>query len=271
MKLLIGALLAGVATAFAPSSPVAHRAATKSSLSMETKADLSTLAVKLNPLVGYYDPLGLSDQEFWGLSNEATIGWIRESEVKHGRIAMFAFVGYIVHANHITWPWPMMLDGTPFPKVDTAPEAWDAIPDSAKLQIFTAIGFFEFWREAACEKHYMSGGKIGEMPPFFGGHPSLYDPLKLNTKLSAEDKERKLVVEVNNGRLAMLGIMGFLAESKLEGSVPFLSRFIKHYDGDYMVPLAKSIIPDASALAFPAVTFSLFLFSLQKKVAASTK
>jgi len=271
MKLLIGALFVSAATAFAPASPVAHRVATKSSLSMETKADLSVLAEKLNPVVKFYDPLGLSNQEFWGLSNEATIGWIRESEVKHGRIAMFAFVGYIVHANHITWPWPMQLDGTPFPQDVSAPEAWDAIPDSAKLQIFTAIGFFEFWRECAPEKHYMSGGKVGEMPPFFGGHPSLYDPFNLNRNMSAEEKERKLVVEVNNGRLAMLGIMGFLVESKLEGSVPFLTRFIKHYDGDYMVPLAKSVIPSPEALAFPAITFSLFLLSLQKKVAASTK
>jgi len=57
---------------------------------------------------------------------------------------MFAFVGYIVHANGITWPWPMMLDGTPFPVVSSAPEAWDAIPDSAKLQIFAFVGFLEY-------------------------------------------------------------------------------------------------------------------------------
>jgi hypothetical protein len=38
----------------------------------------------------------------------------------------------------------MMLDGTPFPKVTSAPEAWDAIPDSAKLQIFAFIGFLEY-------------------------------------------------------------------------------------------------------------------------------
>ena len=106
--------------------------------------DLKTLSKKLNPLVGYYDPLGLSEAEFWGTSNEATIGFLRESEVKHGRIAMFAFVGYIVHANGITWPWPMTMAGEPFPKVSSAPEAWDAIPDAAKLQIFAFVGFLEY-------------------------------------------------------------------------------------------------------------------------------
>ena len=35
----------------------------------------------------------------------------------------------------------------------------------------------------------------------------------------------------------MLGIFGFLAESKVPGSVPVLS-FIQPYDGDYMAPFA---------------------------------
>jgi hypothetical protein len=57
---------------------------------------------------------------------------------------MFAFVGYIVHANGIKFPWPMQMDGTPFPTVNSAPEAWDSISDNAKWQIFTFIGFLEF-------------------------------------------------------------------------------------------------------------------------------
>jgi hypothetical protein len=57
---------------------------------------------------------------------------------------MFAFVGYIVHANGITWPWAMQLDGTPFPQVSSAPEAWDAISDAAKWQIILFIGFLEY-------------------------------------------------------------------------------------------------------------------------------
>lgn len=58
--------------------------------------------------------------------------------------AMFAFVGYIVHANGITWPWPMTLDGQPFPTGLSPPDAWDAIPDAAKIQIFLFVGFLEF-------------------------------------------------------------------------------------------------------------------------------
>lgn len=57
-------------------------------VTMETKADLVKLAEDLNPVVGYWDPIGLSDLNLWGQGEEATIGWIRESEIKHGRIAM---------------------------------------------------------------------------------------------------------------------------------------------------------------------------------------
>lgn len=101
MKLAIASILAGSAAAFttAPS-----KVASTTSLH-ETVDDLSDLAKKLNPIVPRFDPLGLSTGNFWGTTQEETIGFIRESEVKHGRIAMFAFVGYIVHANGIRWPW----------------------------------------------------------------------------------------------------------------------------------------------------------------------
>lgn len=79
MKLVTAALLAGSAAAFAPST--SQRSSTTTQL-RETTDDLATLAKKLNPVLGFYDPLGLSSDEFWGQSNEATIGFLRESEIK---------------------------------------------------------------------------------------------------------------------------------------------------------------------------------------------
>jgi len=245
MKLAIASLLAGSAAAF--TAPITNQRVVSSTAISESAAELKDLAAKCNPVLKYFDPLGLAEQNFWGTTNEETIGFLRESEVKHGRIAMFAFVGYIVHANGITWPWAMQMDGTPFPKVSSAPEAWDAIPDSAKLQIFAFIGFLEFYREVASEKHYMKGGKIGEFPAFDakvipGGALNLFDPFGWSKNKSEEAKAAGLVKEINNGRLAMLGIFGFLSEAKIQGAVPSLG-FIPHYDGEVMAPLAKSILP----------------------------
>lgn len=245
MKLALASLLAGSAAAFAPSTTSSSRTNTAICESVE---DLGDLAKKLNPIIPYFDPLELSKQNFWDTTQEETIGFLREAEVKHGRIAMFAFVGYIVHANGITWPWPMTTDGLPFPEVNSAPEAWDAIPEVAKLQIVLFVGFLEFWREANGESHYMRGGKVGEFPPFNskyipGGALDLYDPFGWSKKRSEEDKASGRIKELNNGRLAMIGIFGFLAEGKVEGAVPLLKGVIPAYAGDFMAPFSKSLFP----------------------------
>merc|ERR1719296_563046 len=242
MKLALLSALVGSAAAFAPAST--GRSATAVS---ETKADLQSLAGDLNPVVRFFDPLNLAEAEFWGNSNESTIGFLREAEVKHGRIAMFAFVGYIVHANGITWPWAMTLDGQPFPTVSSAPEAWDAIPEAAKLQIMLFVGFLEYWNEVA-NKHYMKGGKVGDFPDFDskvipGGALNLYDPFGWHKNRSEEAKAAGLVKEINNGRLAMLGIFGFLCEQTIPGSVPSLSGVVPPYSGEVMAPFAKSVLP----------------------------
>ena len=99
--------------------------------------------------------------------------------------------------------------------------------------------------------------------------------------MSAEKKSKSLLAEINNGRLAMLGatkhrppppprcspplcpprcetppsrlpwlragIMAFLAESKVPGSVPALGGLIKPYAGEVMAPFAAG---DAANLPF---------------------
>merc|ERR1719198_1199851 len=114
----------------------------------ETQADLETLAKGLNPTVGFWDPLSLAEAEFWEQSNEATIGFLRHAEIKHGRVAMAGFVGYCVHANGIHFPWKIPGDELCAPGV-SPPELWNNIPIEAKLQIIATIGFFEFYSEAA--------------------------------------------------------------------------------------------------------------------------
>merc|ERR1711865_917773 len=49
------------------------------------------------------------------------------------------------------------------------------------------------------------------------------------------------IVEINNGRLAMLGLMGFVSEATIPGSVPALQGLIKPYAGEVMAPFASNV------------------------------
>jgi len=224
--------------------------APRASVVMETKADLQTLAKELNPVVGYWDPLKLSDLNLWGQGEEATIGWLREAEIKHGRIAMAGFVGFIVHANSIRMQG-MAPELMAIPTGITAPEVWDAMPEIAKWQIILFVGVMEAWREnkvvlaAEGQTHYMKGGKPGYFPTFdMVPHPvpfNLYDPWKVMTEKTEEQKAKGRLIEINNGRLAMIGLFGFIAESQVPGSVPLLKGVIAPYAGDVMQPFVTNV------------------------------
>merc|ERR1711904_519850 len=215
---------------------------------METKADLEAIAKSLNPVVGYWDPLtvGGASQSLYSFNNEQTIAWYRQAEIKHGRIAMAAFVGYCVQANGIHWSTKMTLAGEDWP-TGTPPEQWDALPVSSKWQIIGFVGALEIHDESIAP-HYTKGRKPGAFPSFSEAykagqgpvpHPvplDLYDPFGFSKNASAEKKARGLVTEINNGRLAMLAVFGFLSASKVPGSVPLLEGKIPAYAGDYMVP-----------------------------------
>merc|ERR1719326_2459054 len=235
---------------YAPVAP-AVGTPTRAAVSMveiSDKAGLEALATKLNPTVGFWDPLGIADDAM-----PETIGWFRHAEIKHGRVAMAAFVGYIVQANGWYFPWSLSGETT-FADIAAAgspPDQWDALPSAAKAQILGFIAFLEIVSESTAilemsgEKHYMSGGTPGKFPSFkpWMPHPvpfDLFDPFGLSKSATPEKKAKGLVTEINNGRLAMLGIMGFVAESKVPGAVPALAGLVKPYSGEVMAPFSAT-------------------------------
>ena len=262
-----------ISTQFAAYAPAAQPLVqARASVVMESKASLEALAKELNPSIGYWDPIGLANLggndgspasgEAVGadsIGQERFIGYLRHSEIKHGRIAMAGFVGYCVHANNIRMSG-MAPDVQSIPTGLSAPEVWDAMPDIAKWQIIVFVGVLDTWRENRVvlanegQAHYMKGGKPGYFPTFdLLPHPvpfNLYDPWGVMKDKTEEQKAKGRLVEINNGRLAMLGLMSLVSEGSVPGSVPFLKGMIPYYSGEVMAPLSENAFAIHSSALF---------------------
>jgi hypothetical protein len=258
-------LLLAVNPAAAARGKAAQMQSRTGTADMSALDELIELAESTPGPVQYWDPLKLSEQDFWGAGNDATIGFLRHAEIKHGRVAMAGFVGYCLHENGIRWPFPLSTSLPDYSSFEglSAPDVWDATPLAARLQIILVVGFFEFWSEwsTALEAdgmvHHMSGGKPGQFPAFntFGvTNPflplPLFDPFGFTTDLSEEEKATKLLREVQNGRLAMIGLFSLISEARVPGAVPALAGLIKPYDGEVMGPFsaADAGLPGVTAM-----------------------
>merc|ERR1719231_1965855 len=177
-----------VALALAPAAAYVKAPAPKATVAVKN-AELESLAKAngdfIGKTLGFWDPLGASTLDFWGLGEEGTIGYLRHAEIKHGRVAMAGFLGFCVQSTPLVageHSFPIRYRGengvfpTPpyrgFVPDVTPQEQWDNIPLIGKLQILVAVGMLESYGEGADAgpeyKHYMKGGMPGYYPDIRG-------------------------------------------------------------------------------------------------------
>lgn len=129
------------------------------------------------------------------------IPWFREAELKHGRAAMLAVLGFVV-PEFIRIPG----DAYSFEAIPNVLDAHDALPD-AMVQIFAWISFVE-----ACSWGALANmNEFDRQPGDFG-----FDPLKLYPA-SPEKQQEMQLKELKNGRLAMVAIGGMITGSTITG------------------------------------------------------
>lgn len=194
--------LAGAAVAFSP-APV-QRADSRVALSLDDIGGSSA------PLPNF-DPLDLAN-----FGSDETLRWFRAAELKHSRVAMAATTGYLVNAAGFHFPGMLSTsEGISFESLaDMSPvDAWAAVPDAGKSQILATIFVAELVTEGYQGTHYMKGGEL----------PTMVFPAIDFSGVSAETMATKRTRELNNGRLAMIAILSFIAAHNIPGSVPALS------------------------------------------------
>merc|ERR1719329_126723 len=200
--LLILATIA-VATAFSSSGRIATRTALKMSMFPENPIGL---VGDLAP-TGFFDPLGLASGK-----DEYTLKKYRDAELKHGRVCMLASVGLLTQELLKN---PVGFDGPAIRHLDLLD---DKFPEFGELFILLCA-FLEAWvitnkyeprsetrdlKRAARLRDDVDAGDYG------------WDPLEWYPS----DPEEQAIIktkELQNGRLAMLGFAGIVAQELVDG------------------------------------------------------
>jgi len=171
----------------------------------EVKAKESVLAGITAP-AGYFDPLGFATTVTAG-----KLLFYREVELKHGRVAMLAALGFLVgeqfhplFGGDIDVPSYLAFQQTPLENFWPAVVAAIAIPEIFSVFTFQDPAKGEMW--AMKEDHVP--GDLG------------FDPLGLKPKDPKEFKTMQ-TKELNNGRLAMIAAAGMIAQEIATGQKLF--------------------------------------------------
>jgi hypothetical protein len=220
---------AGAASAFAP----AQKAATTSSTALNLngwKADSSAfcygLPGSLAP-VGEFDPLGLADTDL------GTIKKYREAELQHGRVAMLAVLGMLITEEPLEiHPLFEATNKDIGPAIRHLDEVRASSPFFFEI-LGVIIGSLELNRALVGWKK-PDAGTLGSAKRSDGGamfqdlndnyYPGDigFDPLKLKPTDAAAFAEIQ-TKELQNGRLAMLGAMGIIAQELVNGKEIFVN------------------------------------------------
>ena len=181
MKFVVFASLLASAAAFAPAAQ--QQQAVKSSTALN--AEFADKPGALPP-VGYFDPYRLA-------TDEETFEKYRVVEIKHGRVAMLAVLGYVV-PEFYRFGFDIA-PGLPCSEVPNGIAALSAIPSLGWAQMFFLVGAVDYY------------GYLGD---FDIGKPSFPDDILA----------KRQTQELQHGRLAMLAILELLRHDSQNTVIP---------------------------------------------------
>jgi len=188
MKSVIVATLIASAAAFAP-----NQQATSS-----TKLAAFEDELGVQPPLGFYDPLGMLSN-----ASQERFDQLRYTEIKHGRVSMLAFLGFVTQYAGIRLGGDIDYSGTSFASIPSGAGALAAVPKEGWGQILALILALEF----IMRDNTGTGEFVGDFRS---------DALDYGwDTFDEEEKLSKRAIELNNGRAAMFGILGVMVHEQL--------------------------------------------------------
>lgn len=205
---LILAVLCASVSGFASTTP--RRASTCISMAAEGMSRSLPFLKKPKNIEGL---VGSEDFDPFGFSDYYDVKFMQEAELKHGRVAMLATVGWLVQQAGVHLPSPGGLYDVANPI-----DAFFHVGASPIAQIVITIGALESINhngKMSMVDMFKDSNRIpGEMSlPFYGAG-------SLKGKTPAQIADLKLK-ELRNGRLAMFAIGGLVHHTIIAGSETF--------------------------------------------------
>ena len=154
--------------------------------------------------LGFFDPFGM-------LSGDVTqerFDRLRYVEIKHGRICQLAFLGQVVTRAGIHLPGAINYAGDSFDSYPNGVAALfgpNSIPTAGLVQMISTVGILEcaFMRD-------IEGTGNEHVGDFRNGYIDFGWE-----DFDAEEKLSKRAIELNNGRAAMMGILGLMVHEEI--------------------------------------------------------
>eukprot|EP00445_Apocalathium_hangoei_P009859 CAMPEP_0203872120 /NCGR_PEP_ID=MMETSP0359-20131031/19084_1 /ASSEMBLY_ACC=CAM_ASM_000338 /TAXON_ID=268821 /ORGANISM="Scrippsiella Hangoei, Strain SHTV-5" /LENGTH=814 /DNA_ID=CAMNT_0050790805 /DNA_START=54 /DNA_END=2499 /DNA_ORIENTATION=+ len=208
-----------------------------------------------------FDPLGLS------VRSEKYLPWLRESELKHGRVAMLAFVGFVV-PEFVRIPGPDACYTAPVMKALQACGPSNGIADVQNgvfntgplYQVFLFCGIIEMCTTYPKFMQDANGPNMGFTVENAGDYRL---GVKFMPKEPEKAKELKLK-ELNNGRLAMIAFAGISLQMAVTGNQSF--PWTAHRQDKPSQSLASGIAPASKGLASRSSATTLRAYKMSKAV-----
>ena len=156
----------------------------------------------------------------WESKGIPTLYWMREAELKHGRVCMLAWFGWVAADGGFGFPLRFPGEIYSVENIPNSYSAHDILVDQGSMGfLLFAVGLIEF-----CTGAVLVEVAKGDSDREAGDYK--LDPLNFLKDKSKEEVDRMKLREIMNGRLAMLAFGGVVTQAGLSDAAHDFPYFV---------------------------------------------